>query len=316
MPENERSQQIRNAAFQHVRQLACRQRGHITGEQIKAGFTFEGKRVHLRNPQQGIFKPAVMEFLLSIVTSIQPRGGRIWYADQRHDHQEIFDDNGLIPYDYMRGGPQKIPNQQLRKACEQGIPIIYFRGIKPQLYMPLLAYIDSCDDVAQKAYVACKGLLADGLPDQISGIPSELTQEPARQYIRRNVEQRLHQSQFREAVIAAYDERCAISGLPMPKLLDAAHIIPDGDPDLGQPIVRNGLALSKLHHAAFDANFIGITPDYRLELSENLLDTRDGPMLETLKQINGTQLRLPNRKEDHPDPERLEKRYAEFREAA
>jgi hypothetical protein len=44
---------------------------------------------------------------------------------------------------------------------------------------------------------------------------------------------------FREAVITAYDGRCALSGLPEPLLLDAAHIIADGE-ELGQPVVPNG----------------------------------------------------------------------------
>jgi hypothetical protein len=35
------------------------------------------------------------------------------------------------------------------------------------------------------------------------------------------------------------------------ELLDAAHILPDGHPK-GEPVVPNGLALCKLHHAAFD----------------------------------------------------------------
>ena len=37
--------------------------------------------------------------------------------------------------------------------------------------------------------------------------------------------QGLHQASFREAVISAYGGRCALSGLPEPLLLDAAHII-------------------------------------------------------------------------------------------
>jgi putative restriction endonuclease len=32
----------------------------------------------------------------------------------------------------------------------------------------------------------------------------------------------------------------------------------DGDEQLGQPIVSNGLPLTKIHHAAFDAHLIGI----------------------------------------------------------
>ena len=57
-----------------------------------------------------------------------------------------------------------------------------------------------------------------------------------------------------------------------------AHIVSDKDELLGQPVVPNGLPLSKIHHAAFDADLIGIDPDYRVHVSERLLAQRDGPM--------------------------------------
>src|ERR1700752_142543 len=74
----------------------------------------------------------------------------------------------------------------------------------------------------------------------------------------------LHQASFRGAVLAAYGGRCAISHLPEPRLLDAAHIVVDADERLGQPIVSNGLPLTKLHHAAFDTHLSGVDPDYRI----------------------------------------------------
>jgi predicted restriction endonuclease len=40
--------------------------------------------------------------------------------------------------------------------------------------------------------------------------------------------------------------------------LDAAHIVADRDELFGQPVVPNGIPLSKIHHAAFDAHLIGI----------------------------------------------------------
>jgi hypothetical protein len=70
-------------------------------------------------------------------------------------------------------------------------------------------------------------------------------------------------------------------------------------------LVRNGIPLSKIHHAAFDAHLIGIDPDYRLHVSERLLGQRDGPMLEAIKGLNGELLRLPKRAQDHPDRDRL-----------
>ncbi len=257
-----------------------------------------------------------MEFLLSITTSIKKPGSRIWYDDQRMGREEVFDPNGLISYDYMRGGIKKAQNQHLHNAHKHNIFVVYFRGIAPQLYMPLLARIAHCDDMAQKARVNCQGLLCDSITNPIEiGPGSELSPKQHREYVLRPVEQRLHQAKFRAVVVSAYSGRCAISGLPMPNLLDAAHIIPDRDPDFGQPVVQNGLALSKLHHAAFDQNFLGITPDYELKVSEKLLEIKDGPVMETLKELSGLRLHLPKRKKDYPDQDRLEMRYEEFQKA-
>lgn len=126
----------------------------------------------------------------------------------------------------------------------------------------------------------------------------------------------MHQAAFRQAVITAYDGRCAISGLPEPLLLDAAHIIPDKYEVLGQPVVPNGIPLSKIHHAAFDAHLIGIDPDFRMHVSARLLEQKDGPMLEAMKQLDKQIIRLPSRTQDRPDRDRLAMRYEVFRAGA
>jgi putative restriction endonuclease len=50
---------------------------------------------------------------------------------------------------------------------------------------------------------------------------------------------------------------------------------------LGQPIVSNGLALTKIHHAAFDAHLIGVDPDFCIHVSDRLLEIHDGPFLDS-----------------------------------
>jgi putative restriction endonuclease len=96
-------------------------------------------------------------------------------------------------------------------------------------------------------------------------------------------------------------------------LLDAAHIVADTDEHLGQPVVTNGLPLSKLHHAAFDANLIGIDPDLRIHISDVLMSMNDGPMFEQgIKAIDGQSVKLPMRKRDYPDRDRLAERFARF----
>ena len=118
-------------------------------------------------------------------------------------------------------------------------------------------------------------------------------------------------------MLAAYGDRCAISNLPGHRLIDAAHIVADGHEELGQPVIRNGIALSKIHHAAFDANLIGIDPDGRVHVSERLLAMHDGPVLEQgLKAFAGRLIRPPRREVDRPDRDRLAQRFEEFRRAA
>jgi putative restriction endonuclease len=137
-----------------------------------------------------------------------------------------------------------------------------------------------------------------------------------RRYALRAVKQRLHQASFREAVITAYEGRCAVSRLPEPLLLDAAHIVEDKHETLGQPIVSNGIPLSKIHHAAFDAQLIGIDPDYRLHVSKRLLSQNDGPMLDALKRLNGATIHVPKRPKDCPDRDRLALRFERFKAVA
>ncbi len=106
-----------------------------------------------------------------------------------------------------------------------------------------------------------------------------------------------------------------MSGLPESLLLDAAHIVADKDEHFSQPIVPNGIPLSKIHHAAFDAHLIGIDPDYGLHVSERLLIQHDGPMLEALKHLNGGTIHVPTRVQDRPDRDRLALRYERFKAA-
>src|SRR5262249_12216902 len=221
-------------------------------------------------------------------------GGKVWYDDQREVHRQIFEGDETIDYAFMGQDANAPDNRWLREAFENNVPIIYFLGIAPGCYQAISpAFISGWASMALKARVAF------GVPDQEGIAPPSTPVE--RRYALRSVKQRLHQASFREAVIAAYSGRCALSGLPEPLLLDAAHIVADKDEKLGQPVVPNGIPLSKIHHAAFDAHLIGIDPDYRLHVSERLLVQKDGPMLEALKRLKGETIRLPSRRRDYPD---------------
>lgn len=77
--------------------------------------------------------------------------------------------------------------------------------------------------------------------------------------------------------------------------------------------MRNGLALCKLHHAAFDALFLAIRPDYRVEVRADILGEHDGPMLlHGLQALHEIEIVLPRRSGDRPDPALLAHRYERF----
>ena len=298
---------IRLAAFDHIRRLS-ETHDHLTARELRPGFVFARERIPLMNPQRGIFKPQQMRFLLSIKTVFPKPGGKVWYDDQRDVHRQIYEGDETIDYAFMGQNPDAADNRWLREAMENQVPIVYFLGIAPGRYQAMLpAFISGWDARTLKARVAF------GLTDYDVVAPPETVLE--RRYALRMVKQRLHQASFREAVITAYNGRCALSGLPESVLLDAAHIVADRDELLGQPVVPNGIPLSKIHHAAFDAHLIGIDPDYRLHVSERLLRQNDGPMLEALKRLNGGTICFPDREEDRPDRERLAKRFERFKAA-
>lgn len=304
MASNNLDTRMRLAAFERVRELN-ELHSHVTAKELKAGFLFENNRVPIVHPRRGIFKPQKMEYLLSIRTTIPPTARHTWYDDQIMVHEQIYNGVEAVDYAFMGEDPEASDNQRLKDAYENKIPIIYFLGIVPgrfQIIAP--TFISGWDGKNLKAQIIF------GLPDQDNfSVPPSIRE---RSYALRSVKQRLHQASFREAVITAYNGRCALSGLPEQRLLDAAHIVSDGNEQFGQPVVSNGLPLSKIHHAAFDAHLIGIDPDYRLHVSERLLAQRDGQMLEALKRLNGEKLHPPIRKKDYPDPERLAQRFEQF----
>lgn len=119
---------------------------------------------------------------------------------------------------------------------------------------------------------------------------------------------------FRARVLAAYQSRCTVCQLRHSELLDAAHIIPDSKPH-GSPVVPNGLAMCKIHHAAFDNNIMGVRPDLTVHIRQDVLEEIDGPMLRHgLQDMHNASLTAPRARDAKPRTEWLEERYAEFLE--
>ena len=150
--------------------------------------------------------------------------------------------------------------------------------------------------------------------ESLRGLPAGSLLSPIeKSYAERLIRQRVHQPEFRGRVMLAYHGACAVCSWRHVELLDAAHIIEDKDEN-GLPELPNGLSLCKIHHAAYDRRFLGITPDYVVEINGALLDEVDGPMLRHgLQEMHRRPLVTPVRRRDKPDRDRLAIRYEAFR---
>lgn len=264
-----------------------------------ATFTYEGQRLPLMDRQRGIRKPAGMDAALAIRTTFTPPGQRPPYAD-------AIGDDGLQRYKYRGTDPDHAENVALRRAMEQRLPLIWFVGVASGLYEPIYpVYV-----IGEERQELQFALAVDEGQRFIT--PGMAMDEPTRRYVERVTKARLHQRVFRMQVLLAYTDSCAICRLKHPELLDAAHII--GDAEDGEPVIQNGMSMCKIHHAAFDQDFMGVTPDFRVEINRELLAEVDGPMLKHgLQEMHGIRLHLPSSRSQRPDRDRLARRYERFR---
>lgn len=83
---------------------------------------------------------------------------------------------------------------------------------------------------------------------------------------------RLGQNYFRQAVLANFNGQCGITGLPVPSLLRASHIIPWNVSVERRLDPVNGIALNALHDAAFDQGLISFDENLRLLVGKSLRD--------------------------------------------
>ena len=305
---------IRLAAFAELARLTQATGGRVTRAQLDAGFEFEGERIRFASPPRGrgIWRPRQLQgngAPLSILTSPTRAGVAPRYLDQIIGPENRQDD--WLKYHYQDTDPNGADNVALRTAMKLGCPLIYFIGVQSGLYEASYpVYVLADDPIGEVFTVAADAVnLSDGrLMRGGEG-------EGLKAYATRQIKARLHQFRFRELVLSAYRSRCTVCQIRHAELLDAAHIIPDRD-ERGRPAVSNGLALCKIHHSAFDANILGITPAYRIEIREDILREVDGPMLRYgLQAAHEQDIILPRRPADRPNREFLDARYQAFRAA-
>lgn len=299
----DRDLQIRLTAFDWLTAQTDIHGDVLERELLLQGFEYHGQRVALMSPQ-GIFRPRHLDLPLTITTS--PKG----------PYDDRLDSGKFLHYRYRGTDPQHPDNVGLRQLMEQSRPLVYFFGLVPSRYLAVWpVYIvgdrplDLTFEVAVEDIASVK-LAVDDHPVVAEGA------EPRRVYATSLARTRLHQRSFRERVIEAYRETCAFCRLRHLELLDAAHIIPDTE-EGGEPRITNGLALCKLHHAAFDSFMLGVTPDYIIQVREDVLEEADGPMLRYgLQGLNDQRIILPHAEDNWPSRDALAWKFERFQAEA
>lgn len=288
---------IRLAAFRFLEEQVAIRGDVLPWSVLSAGFRHEGARVPLVS-QQGIFKPRVCRLPLSIRTSV----------DGPYD--DAFAASGLLQYRYRGTEPFHRENVGLRDAMREKVPLVYLHGHLEGRYHAIWPIFVVADSPATLTFTVAADDLAAG-----TVAPGEVAYEdPAirRGYVTATVRRRLHQQAFRERVLDAYRESCALCRLRHRELLDASHIVADRQPE-GEPVVSNGLALCKLHHAAFDRWILTVDPDYRVRVRRDVLEEEDGPMLKHgLQELEGACIEVPRREPLRPSRELLAARMEVF----
>ena len=136
-----------------------------------------------------------------------------------YDDRDV--DGGLFHDDY-RAGSTEGDNTKLRRAFELGLSTILLRKIDNGAYMPVFPTYVVADDIINRQFVLALDESLRFLANPLS--PTALE----KRYAERVVQSRLHQPEFRARVIRVYHATCAVCSLKHADLLDAAHIIGDG----------------------------------------------------------------------------------------
>jgi putative restriction endonuclease len=292
--------QLRAALFAHIQVLRDTYGEAIPSTVLNQGFQFRGERVPIWNQQLGIYRPAILRdpgAALTIQTAFKGP-----YDDR------FTPDDDKFAYKYRGTDPNHNDNRALRRAMELGVPLLYLVALKPGLYRPVFPCFVVDDSPATLTFY----LVADVEKILATASNDVHADWPRKAYVTRQVLMRLHQERFRVIVLDAYNEQCSMCRLRHVSLLDAAHILPDKDPR-SLPEIPNGLSLCKIHHSAFDVGIIGVDPDYRIHVREDVLEEHDGPMLKHgLQALHDEPIHVPGSPAKRPNKEFLAERFARF----
>jgi putative restriction endonuclease len=304
-------ERVRTACFDAIRQRQAVHGEVLPAKVIQEPIVVEGERLAIFMLQRGIHKPRQLDAALALNTTPAKPGNEPPYDDR-------FGPDGMFLYHYRtpktataRARQQADENNEsVRVAMRRGLPIVYWFGVVEGFYRPFFpAYVVEDHPERQEFSLDLTELGSRHL-DHLAA------DAPARAYRAQIVQARMHQARFSRAVLRAYRNCCAICRLRRGELVESAHIV--GDAEGGEPVVPNGMALCKLHHAAFDRHILGVRPDLQIVVRDDILAEVDGPMLlHGLQGFHGSKLSvIPTRRAERPSEEFLEQRWQRFKDAS
>jgi hypothetical protein len=284
---------------------------------------------YLRSPGEGIFKPQWATHAISIASMLSsPYTDQITFLNDR---------SWLMAYSPKSGGLKVAANVALLNCMEDREPVLVVRQQTDKNSRSGSTYLiaglgqierfDAPQDVFRLRglhveevirYLYGESELGDELVETAVRLEAledwTATVEEERAVYRVNRLRR--EAAFREVVLANYGYSCAVTGLRFRRgayvEAEAAHII--GKEARGPDDPRNGLALSRTAHWAFDHGIFTLSDDYEVRIHDS---ARDGDQrLAPVFEAEGKQIVLPNERFYRPHPEALawhrEQRFGAF----
>ncbi len=304
---------VRAATFDHLRRLREDNDGAVPSGLLEERLMVDGVGIAIMSRQKGIHQPAELDAALTLKTS----------ASNPYDDGIDAGVSGVIRYHYRDPSTEgqrairmaEADNRAVRRAMSHQLPVAYLMGVDKGWYLPFAPVNVIGDDQAGREFTVDLTELAGIDLSQVASLPDLAAESPARRYQVREVKYRVHQARFRQMVLKAYRRACGMCSLKHASLLDAAHIVEDASG--GEPEISNGIALCKIHHAAFDRHILGIRPDtLEVQVREDVLEEVDGPMLRYgLQSMHGRRLQIPRRAGHRPAEVALATRWDRFRSA-
>ena len=164
------------------------------------------------------------------------------------------------------------------------------RAVWDEFHSDLNETVPASEEALRQLFAADESTVVEVLPKEGVKVPPHGPTE-----FLATVKQRRGQEFFRDAVLNNFGGRCGVTQLALRELLVASHILPWGTHEKERLNVRNGLALTRLHDAAFDRGLIAFDENMKLLLSKRLKhELPQRAVAESFAAYAGQCLILPN----------------------